>query len=157
MSDPQVFKSNDAPTQKFMDNLWEAVKGRAKAMAPVFGEGSGGTALSRDHIDMLWSERHLTPEQEAQLWRQGRTPESIAAGEKPLTPEEIALQVFQNRERLMKSGGRIEPNQWVSWCNATARRMQEKQDTSTRVGDALPDTGNSAITDAVPSRDLGLG
>ena len=110
MPDPK-----DAPTTQFLDGLWEAVKGRAASMAPVFGSGSGGTTLSRDQIDLLWNERHLTPEQEAALWQQG------------LTPEEIGMQVFKNRERLMKSGGRIEPSQWISWANRQAQRMHDKQ------------------------------
>lgn len=110
MPDPQ-----DRPSQQFLDGLWEATKGRAASMAPVFGEGAGGTTLSQAKIDVLWNERHLSPEQEAELWQQG------------LTPEEIGLQVFKNRERLMKSGGRIEPAQWISWCNRQARRMHDQR------------------------------
>lgn len=118
---------NDKPTQQFMDGLWESVKSRAEAMAPVVGSGAGGKTLNSREIDMLWAEKHLSPAQVEDLWRIGRTPESIARGEKPLTVEEISMREHGNRERLMKSGGRIEPAQWIAWANRQAQRAQDQQ------------------------------
>src|SRR5215475_7294483 len=112
----------DRPQEEFSRGLWEAMKGSTAAVADHFAPGFGGKELSPQEELAIWNERHLTLEQEWELWRAG------------FTPEEIGLKVFQNRQRLAKSGGRLEPAQEIAYANAIAKRSEQAK----READASP-------------------
>ena len=115
----------DTPTPKFIEGLYDAIRKRAADLAPKFGPGYGTKALTPDDLEAVWNRRSMPLEQEWNLWRQGRTPET--AHLPTLTPAQIGLMVFPEREKLAKSGGRVEPSEFISWTNQTAKRMAEKR------------------------------
>lgn len=119
----------DRRSEAFMRGLFDATIERAKGLAGYMDPGMGGKRLSDDEIDAAWNTRALTVEQEWNLWRQGRTPESVARGERMLSPEEIGMQVFPHREKLGKSGGRIMPKAYADWVNQRANREEKKRQT----------------------------
>jgi hypothetical protein len=104
--------AEQSPHEQMVSGLWDKLKERAGGLGGLIGKGYDATPLSEDDEAMLWSRRALSVEQEWDLWRQG------------LTPEEIGMQVFPDRERLVKSGGRIEPSQWYSRANTLAARAE---------------------------------
>jgi hypothetical protein len=93
----------------------------------------------------LWNERHLSIEQEHDLWRQG------------LTPEEIGLRMFPNREILAVSEGRAQsPSAQIQYVNSMAKRSDPAQAHATvepTVESA--ETGSTAELDAGPRRRYG--
>lgn len=115
----------DRRSEEFMRGLFEQTVEKARGVAAYMSPGLGGKKLTPAEEEMAWSERALSVEQEWDLWRLGRTPET--AGQRPLTPEEIGLQVFPKRERIAKSGGRVQPKEWVAWVNSYAERQRKKR------------------------------
>lgn len=116
----------DQRSEQFMRGLFETTVEKARGMAGYMSPGLGGKKLSDADVSLAWNERALTVEQEWDLWRVGRTPET--AGQRPFTPEEIGLQVFPKRERIAKSGGRVEPKEWMVWVNQRAEHERKKQE-----------------------------
>lgn len=114
----------DQIDESFLRGAFETLMKRAEGMAPHFA-ASGGKKLSDEEIETAWNTRALSVEQEWELWRQGNTPETAHLPK--LTPEEIGLKVFPHREKLAKSGGRIEPKQFIGWANSYAERQFKKQ------------------------------
>lgn len=113
----------DQRSEAFLRGLWDATVNKAQGMSGYMAPGLGGQKMTPDDIDEAWNHRALTVEQEWDLWRQGSTPERIAAGERKLTPEEIGMQVFPHREKLAKSAGRVQPKDWIGWVNQQANRQ----------------------------------
>ena len=114
------------PSDDFLAGLYETMRGRAAGLAPHFQPGYGATELDGDDLETVWNRRAMPIEKEWELWRQGRTPET--AHLPMLSPEHIGLLVFPDREKLAKSGGRVEPHEFISWTNAMAKRMAAKRD-----------------------------
>lgn len=108
----------DQRNEPFMRGAMEAAIEKAKGLAPYFGPGYGAKKVQPDEINTAWNTREMSVEQEWDLWRQ-RKPD----GSPMYTPEEIGLKVFPHRERLAKSGGRIQPRDWIAWANQQAERQ----------------------------------
>ena len=119
--------------ERYLSGLWNQMKQRSAGLATTVGPGIDTKSLTPAEHDRLWDERFLTIEQEHDLWRQGRTPET--AGQPILSPEEIGMRVFQNREKLAKTGGRLEPSQWYDYISRMADRAERR-----RQGAEMPDT-----------------
>lgn len=109
--------------------MWERLKQDATNASGIFSGQGHSKKLSLDEKLAVWNDRALSVEQEWELWRQGRTPESIARGEKPLSPEEIGLKVFPKREQLYKSGGNVEPKDWIKEANYLAQEAEKRRRT----------------------------
>jgi len=120
-------EEQDRRSEAFVRGLFDAAVQRARGLAGYMDPGMGGKRLSDQDIDAAWNTRALSVEQEWDLWRQGRTSESLARGERALTPEEIGMQVFPHREKLGKSGGRIMPKEYAQWVNGRAKREEDKR------------------------------
>lgn len=119
----------DQRSEAFMRGLWDATKAKAAGMAAYAAPGMGGRELSDEEIAQAWNTRALSVEQEWDLWRQ-RKPD----GSPQYTPEEIGMQVFPHREKLAKSGGRVEPKDWIGWANRRAEHEQKKLDSRQQEG-----------------------
>jgi hypothetical protein len=116
----------DQRSEGFLRGLFETTVEKARGMSAYMAPGLGGKKLSDEDVSLAWNTRALTVEQEWDLWRIGRTPET--AGQRILTPEEIGMQVFPHRERIAKSGGRVQPKEWFSWVNQRAERERKKKE-----------------------------
>lgn len=106
----------------FLEGLYRAMRRRAETLAAHFQPGYDAKELDGDDFEALWNRRHLTIEQEWELWRARNTD-----GTPMHTPEMIGSMVFRDREKLIKSGGRVEPKEWISFANTTAKRMAAKR------------------------------
>lgn len=120
----------------FTQGLWTSMKERAAGAARVYGPGSNNKELTPDEEATIWNTRTMPLEKEWDLWRQG------------LTPEEIGLQVFGDREKLVKSGGRLEPKDWARKIEslmprAKALREAQQQQEAAVAGpmDGMPTEG----------------
>jgi len=111
------------PTPEFIEGLYEAMKARAASLAPHFTPGYGSKAMNADDEDVVWNRRKIPVEQEWELWRQ-KKPD----GTPMFTPSQIGLMVFPDREKFAKSGGRVEPKDWITFANRTAQRMAAKRE-----------------------------
>lgn len=111
------------PDDAFLEGMYQTMRKRAESMAPHFRPGYGAKELDGDELETVWNRRALTLEQEWELHR--------AVAEDGVTPrytrEQIGLLVFPDREKLAKSGGRVEPKEWISWVNSTAKRMAARR------------------------------
>ena len=110
------------PDKDFFEGLYQSMRGRAAGMAERFKPGYGSKELDGDDLETLWNRRAMSIEQEWALHR-----ELNQDGTPAYTREQIGLQVFPDREKLAKSGGRVEPREFISWTNAMARRMEKKR------------------------------
>ncbi len=111
--------------ERYLSGLWESMKQRSAGLATTVGPGVDTKSLTPLQHDQLWDERFLTIEQEWKLWEQGRTPET--AGQPILSPEEIGMRVFANREKLAKTGGRLEPSAWYAYTSRMAARAEARR------------------------------
>jgi len=127
------------PDGPFIKGLYEKLRQRARMMAPQVDTNGQTKDLTPDEISLLWNRRHIPIEQEWELWRQGRTPET--ADQPQLTREEIGLMVFKDREKLAKMGGRIEPKEFVLWANKQAEKEAAKRAAAAEVAPALAPEG----------------
>src|SRR5688572_9510132 len=91
-------------TPAFVKGLYEAMKKRAADIAPQFAPGYGTKELTPDDAYEIWHRRAMPLEKEWALWG-----ETLPDGSPKYTPEQIGLLVFPDREKYVKSGGRIEP------------------------------------------------
>lgn len=121
------------PDKTFLEGLYQAMRARAATMAPHFQPGYGAQELDGDDLETLWNHRSLTLEQEWELWR-ARNPD----GTPMYTPELIGSMVFKDREGLIRSGGRVEPKEWIGWANSTAKRMQARREAKQVALEAAP-------------------
>lgn len=110
------------PSPEFLKGLYEALRGRAAGLAPHFQPGYDSAELDGADVETLWHRRSMPLEAEWALHR-ARNPD----GTPTYTREQIGLMVFKDREKLAKSGGRVEPKEWIAWTNSTARRMEKKR------------------------------
>lgn len=111
------------PGPAFLEGMYQAIRSRAAGMAPRFQPGYDATELDGDDLEVVWNERAMPLEQEWELHR------AMKPDGTPLyTREQIGLMVFHKREKLAKSGGRVEPKEWISWTNQTAKRMAAKRE-----------------------------
>jgi len=102
----------DKPQEDFSAGLWDAMKGSVAGVSDHFAPGFGSKELTPAEELSIWNERQLSLEQEWELWRAG------------FTPQEIGLKVFGNRQRLAKSGGRVEPADEIAYANRLALRAE---------------------------------
>lgn len=125
------------PDQAFLDGLYQTIRKRAAGMAPHFQPGYDATELDGDDLEAVWNERAMPLEAEWELHR--------ALGPDGVTPlytrEQIGLMVFPKRERLAKSGGRVEPKEWISWANSTAKRMEKRRAERAMMSPTPPEGG----------------
>lgn len=141
----------DEKTTTHLEGLWNRMKDMAGGMAGVYGQGYNTKPLNEHEELMLWNKRALSLDQEWALWRQGRTPET--QGQPILTPEEIGLKVFPEREKLAKSGGRVEPKDW----HAYIKKMADKSEAQFQATREPPDmTGAPTMTEAPSAEPLSL-
>lgn len=114
--------------EQFAAGLWDSMRGHVAALAPHFSPGYGNSELTPEQELAIWNDRQLSIEQEWELWDQG------------LSAEEIGMRVFPYREQLVKSGGRVEPEQWIAKANALAKRafVAAKEPPSVASPDAPP-------------------
>lgn len=110
------------PDRDFLEGMYQQMRGRASEMAPRFKPGYGATELDGDELEAVWDKRAMSLEQEWELHRAVNED-----GTPKLTREQIGLMVFPERERLAKSGGRVEPREMIAWVNQTARRMEQRR------------------------------
>lgn len=106
----------------FLEGLYQAMRKRAEGLANHFKPGYDTKELTPDDVETIWNRRHLTIEQEWELWR------AVNPDGTPMyTPEMIGSMVFKDREGLIRSGGRVEPKEWTRFANQTAKRMAERR------------------------------
>jgi hypothetical protein len=117
----------DTPTPHFIEGLYQAMRKRAADLAPHFAPGYGTKAMTPDDLDAVWNRRAMPLEQEWELHRQKKDD-----GTPLYTPAQIGLLVFPEREKLAKSGGRVEPSEWISWSNQQAKRQAAKREAQQR-------------------------
>jgi hypothetical protein len=111
----------DDKTEQHLRGLWDQMKARAKGMSIVYGPGYDNKPLSREEEKTLFRQRALSVEQEHELWRA-----TNQDGSPMYTPERIGQLVFDQREKLAKSGGRIEPKQWIKYLNDLAAEVEDE-------------------------------
>jgi hypothetical protein len=112
------------PNRDFLKGAYEAMRTRAQGIADQMKPGVGATELDSDDFETVWNRRAMSLEEEWELWRQ-RQPDGVT----PLySPEQIGTMVFKDREKLIKSGGRVEPKEWISFANTAAKRMRAKRE-----------------------------
>lgn len=116
----------DQRDEVFLRGLFDAAIERARRLSEYMSPGAGGKRMTDDEIEQAWNERAMPVEQEWELWKIGKTPET--AGMRPLTPEEIGLRVFPRREKLAKSGGRVRPSEFIGWTNNYAERRRKAKE-----------------------------
>lgn len=109
---------------EFLEGLYQTIRKRAAGMAPNFSPGYDSKELDGDDLETVWNRRAMPLEDEWELHR--------AVQEDGVTPlytkEQIGLLVFPDREKLAKSGGRVEPSEWIRWVNFQAKRMAAKRE-----------------------------
>lgn len=105
--------------------LWERLKADASNASGIFSGQGHAKKLTLDEKLAIWNDRALSVEQEHDLWRQGRTPET--AHLPILSPEEIGLKVFPKREQLYKSGGNVEPKDWIKEANFLGQEAEKRR------------------------------
>lgn len=105
----------------FFRGLFEQMKGHAMGMAGA-ADADELEKLTPDEKLMLWNRRAMPIEKEWELHR-----EVNPDGTPRYTPEDIGLMVFPDRERLAKSGGRIEPKEFAREANRLAKRAAERR------------------------------
>jgi hypothetical protein len=110
-------------TPAFIEGLYEAMRKRAADLAPNFAPGYGTKEMTPEDVDLVWNRRVMPVEQEWELWRQTKPD-----GTPMYTPNQIGLLVFPDREKFAKSGGRVEPAEWIPFVNQTAKRMAAKRE-----------------------------
>lgn len=111
------------PSPEFLEGLYQRMRARAAGMAPRFQPGTDSTELDGDDLETLWNKRAMPVEQEWELHR------AVKEDSTPLySREQIGLMVFPEREKLAKSGGRVEPKEFIRWANRTAQRMRARRD-----------------------------
>jgi len=115
MADQQV-------NAEFLEGLYQTIRKQASGMAPKFSPGYDSAELDGDELETVWNRRAMPIEQEWALHR------AVKEDGTPLySRRQIGLMVFPDREKLAKSGGRVEPHEWISWTNQTARRMAQRR------------------------------
>jgi hypothetical protein len=110
------------PDEGFLEGLYQAMRSRAQGMAPMFQPGADSTELTPDDKFTLWERRAIPLEQEWELWR-AKNPD----GTPMYTREQIGLMVFRDREKLSKSGGHLEPKEWIAEANHLAREASKRR------------------------------
>lgn len=129
------------PTPEFIEGLYDAMRKRAADMAPSFAPGYGTKKMTPEDVETVWNRRAMPVEQEWELWR------AVKPDGSPMyTPAQIGMQVFPEREKFAKSGGRVEPKEWITFANQTAKRMAAKREAQQAALSAPPMEG--ALTDA---------
>ena len=108
---------------EFLEGMYQAMRKRAESMAPHFKPGYDAKELDGDDLDTVWNRRAMSLEQEWELHRAVNED-----GSPKFTRRQIGLMVFPDREKLAKSGGRVEPAEVISWVNSTAKRMAARRE-----------------------------
>lgn len=121
------------PTPEFIEGLYNAMRKRAADMAPHFAPGYGTKEMTPEDTELVWNRRAMPVEQEWALWR------AVKEDGTPMyTPAQIGMQVFPEREKLAKSGGRVEPKEWITFSNTLAKRMAAKREGQQQAAMAAP-------------------
>ena len=120
------------PDDVFLEGLYQTFMAHAKGLAPLISS-DGAQKLNQDEIDILWDHPRAMPiEKEWELHR------AVQDDGSPMySPEQIGLMVWPQRERIAKSGGHIEPKDFIRAANRQAARMQVKR----QAEPVLPDLG----------------
>lgn len=138
---------NAEPDAAFLEGAYQALKLRVQGMAKNLTPDKEAKRLTPDEISTLWNTRHMTLEQEWELWK------ALKPDGTPLySPEAIGMLVFRDRERLAKSGGNVEPADQIKTANRIA-----KQEAVKRAANAPPpDPLAQPMTPAGPPEMAGL-
>jgi hypothetical protein len=132
------------PNSDFLEGLWQQARARVGDMAGQFTPDPETTkTLDSGDVETLWNLRAMPLEKEWELHRATKPD-----GSPMFTPEQIGLMVFPHRERLMKSGGRVEPKEQVRWANQMAKRQQAKRMAQPPPTDPMTTTASMAPADA---------
>jgi hypothetical protein len=111
------------PDEGFLEGLYQAFRSRAEGLAPMFQPGYDATEMDGDDIETVWNRRSMSLEDEWKL-HQAKNPD----GSPMYSRELIGSMVFKDREGLIRSGGRVEPKEWIAFANTTAKRMAAKRE-----------------------------
>lgn len=116
----------DSKSEMLISGLWDRLKEKAKGVGGLAAPGVNMDRLTPDEELAIWNRRAIPIEQEWEMWRAGKT------------PEEIGMAVFPDREKLVKSGGRIEPSQWFAYSMKMAQKAEAARQQG---GQPPPDMG----------------
>lgn len=111
------------PDDAFLEGLYQTIRKRAAGMAVHLQPGYGAKELDGDELETVWNRRAMPLEAEWELHRAKKED-----GTPLYTRRQIGLMVFPDREKLAKSGGRVEPKEVTKWVNSVARRMAAKRE-----------------------------
>ena len=102
--------------QEIAKMIWADMKKQAQEIAEMRGLAPGNKKLTPDEELALFMREapDWSPDKEAILLAEGKT------------REEVGLLKYPERERLAKSGGRIQPKDWIAWANQQAERQFKK-------------------------------
>lgn len=108
--------------EQFFEGLYQQMRKTAAGMAGAADADDDLKKLTLDEKLRLWDQRDMPVEKEWELHR------AVNEDGSPMySPRQIGLMVFKNRERIAKSGGNIEPKEFIKEANrleklAAARR-----------------------------------
>jgi hypothetical protein len=129
------------PDDEYMEGLWQRIKAEVGQMAPMLAPDTDARKLNGDDVSMLFNKRHMSLEEEWNLWR-AKNPD----GTPMFTREMIGLMVFKDREGLAKRGGRLEPKDQIQWVN-----QQAKREAARRQAQAPPPDPMTSMMSATPA------
>ena len=112
----------ESRAERFGREYYEHEKEASKGLADVYGTGYQGKKLTRAEEKLIWMARvdkdgkPGISDEEAQQW--------LAAGK---SREEVGMHMFPQREPLAKSGGRVEPKDWITFANKISDDITQQE------------------------------
>lgn len=118
---------DDSKTEVFISGLWDRMKERAAGMAAAYGGGMNTKKLTRDEEKLLFRART-----DADGKPGISDEEAISHLQAGMSREAVGLLMYPRREKLAKSGGRLEPKDWIDYLN----RLADEVEAEDRAGEA---------------------